>query len=109
MLKVALFITFALGIVFLIGQWQVWGELVANNIYFGGGTANPSGSFLYVLTGVHGFHIITSLLYLMLVVTAAFRFKVHSKSMLQIELCTTYWHFLGALWVYLYLFVTLYK
>lgn len=109
MLKAALFITFALGIAFLAGQWQVWAELVSNNVYFGGGTANPSGSFLYVLTGVHGFHIVTALIYLLLVVTAAFRYKVHAKSMMQIGLCTTYWHFLGALWVYLFLFLNLYK
>jgi cytochrome c oxidase subunit 3 len=109
MLKTALFITFALGIVFLIGQWQVWAELVSNNVFFGGPTSNPGGSFVYVLTGVHGFHLITALFYLIIILSSAFRFKVHSKRMLHMEMCTTYWHFLGALWVYLYLFLTFYK
>ncbi|HSI89775.1 MAG TPA: cytochrome c oxidase subunit 3 [Adhaeribacter sp.] len=108
-LKMSLFITFALGIAFLAGQWQVWVELVQNNVYFGGPTANPAGSFLYVLTGVHGFHLITGLIFLIFVLISAFRFKVHSKNMRQIWMCTTYWHFLGALWVYLYLFLTVYK
>ena len=108
-LKIALFITFALGVAFLVGQWNAWGELVNNKIFFGGGTANPSGSFLYVLTGVHGFHLITGLIYLIIVLISTFRFKVHSKSLVQLEMCTTYWHFLGALWVYLYIFLNIYK
>ena len=108
-LKTALFITFALGVAFLLGQWSVWSELVDNKIFFGGATANPSGSFLYVLTGVHGFHLVTGLIYLIIVLNSAFRFKVHSKNMLQLEMCTTYWHFLGALWIYLYLFLIIYK
>ncbi|MDQ4140107.1 MAG: cytochrome c oxidase subunit 3 [Bacteroidota bacterium] len=108
-LKIALFITFILGVAFLVGQWNVWGELVRNKIFFGGPTANPSGSFMYVLTGVHGFHLITGLIFLIIVLLSAFRFRVHAKNLLQIELCTTYWHFLGALWVYLYLFLAVYN
>ena len=108
-LKTALFVTFVLGVAFLLGQWSVWSELVDNKIFFGGATANPSGSFLYVLTGVHGFHLVTGLIYLIIVLNSAFRFKVHSKNMLQLEMCTTYWHFLGALWIYLYLFLIIYK
>ncbi len=55
-------LTIGLGVAFLVGQWGVWSELVSNNIFFGGATANPSGSFLYVLTGVHGFHLVTGLI-----------------------------------------------
>ena len=108
-LKIALYVTFALGAAFLIGQWNAWAELVDNKIFFGGATANPSGSFLYVLTGVHGFHLITGLIYLAIILISTFRFKVHSKYLLQLEMCTTYWHFLGALWVYLYIFLVIYK
>lgn len=108
-LKIALVGTLALGIAFLIGQWNVWGELVSNKIFFGGPTANPSGSFMYVLTGVHGFHLVTGLIFLIIVLISALRYKVHSKKLIQIELCTTYWHFLGALWVYLYVFLAVYN
>lgn len=108
-LKIALFLTVALGLAFLVGQWNAWSELVDNKIFFGGATANPSGSFLYVLTGVHGFHLVTGLIYLLIVLNSAFRFKVHSKQLTQLEMCTTYWHFLGGLWVYLYIFLILFK
>ncbi|QNF33471.1 cytochrome c oxidase subunit 3 [Adhaeribacter swui] len=107
-LKIALLVTFILGITFLIGQWNVWGELVTNKIYFGGPTSNPSGSFMYVLTGIHGFHLITGLIFLVIVLFSAFQYRVHAKNLLRIGLCTTYWHFLSALWVYLYVFLTVY-
>jgi cytochrome c oxidase subunit III len=106
-LRLMLYLTFTLGVVFLIGQWNGWAELVNNNVFFGGETSNPSGSFMYVLTGVHAFHIITGLIYLVFVIMAAMRYKVHSKKMLRIQLCTIYWHFLGGLWLYLYIFLRL--
>jgi cytochrome c oxidase subunit III len=106
-LRLMLYLTFGLGIAFLMGQWNGWAELVQNNVFFGGESSNPSGSFMYVLTGVHGFHIVTGLLYLAIVIVSSLRYKVHSKNMLRIQLCTIYWHFLGGLWLYLYIFLRL--
>ena len=47
------------------------GELVQATRYFGGADANPSGSFVYVLMGVHAFHLITGLIFLLVVVKQA--------------------------------------
>jgi cytochrome c oxidase subunit 3 len=103
--KLALTVTTALGIVFLAGQWQAWKEMIAMNHYFAGSGSNTSSSFIYVLTGFHGLHIVSGLVFLLLVLIAAFRFKVHSRNMLKLEMCSTYWHFLGALWLYLFVFL----
>ena len=105
MVKLMVILTMVLGIAFLYGQVSAWGNLVQNNIYFGGTESNPAGSFLYVLTGVHGFHLITGLVFLLMVLIASLKYRVHSKNMLRIQLCTTYWHFLGGLWLYLYFFL----
>jgi len=105
--KVGLVLAILAGCAFLVGQWISWGELVANKVFFGGSTSNPSGSFLYVLTGVHAFHLITGLVFLIIVLISALRYKVHSRNLVRMELCSIYWHFLGALWIYLYLFLTL--
>lgn len=105
--RTGLLLTFALGTAFLVGQWQMWVELVDRRIFFGGTDANPSGSFLYVLTGVHGFHLITGLIFLLVVLRKSFQYQVHSRQMLSIGNVTIYWHFLGALWLYLYLFLLL--
>ncbi len=94
-------LTAILGVSFLIGQFLAWGELVSHSVYFVG---NPSGSFLYVLTGLHGVHIVSAVIFLLIVLNSAVRFRVNSKNMAQMEMCTTYWHFLGALWIYLFIF-----
>ncbi|RSK47725.1 cytochrome c oxidase subunit 3 [Hymenobacter rigui] len=105
--RTALVVTFALGVAFLVGQWLLWGQLVEQRVFFGGTDANPSGSFLYVLVGLHGFHIITGLIFLIKVLRKSFQYQVHSRQMLSIGNVTIYWHFLGALWLYLYLFLLL--
>ena len=97
-----LIVTAILGLAFLLGQFQAWEQLVGMDVFFIG---NPAGSFLYVLTGLHGIHIISGIIYILIVIVASFRMNVHSGKMIKIEMCTTYWHFLGGLWLYLFLFL----
>jgi cytochrome c oxidase subunit 3 len=105
--KLGALLTVVMGLAFLVGQWESWGDLVNRKIFFGGADANPSGSFLYVLMGVHGFHLVTGLIFVLIVLISSLKFKVHSRNLLRIELCTVYWHFLTGLWLYLFLFLTL--
>jgi cytochrome c oxidase subunit 3 len=104
MVKVATVITTIFGLAFLVGQYLAWGALVEANVYFVG---NPAGSFVYVLSGLHGLHIIGGIVFLLILVRATFAYKVHSKNLSLIEMCTTYWHFLGGLWLYLFIFLLL--
>ena len=101
-LRIAISITFALGMVFLYMQFQGWVELVRNNVYFVG---NPAGSFIYVFTGMHAFHLISGLIVLVFALVAAFRLRIHAKSLEQVQVASTYWHFLDVLWIYLYFFL----
>ncbi|MDQ6478831.1 cytochrome c oxidase subunit 3 [Dyadobacter sp. LHD-138] len=101
-LKIAISITFVLGLAFLWMQFEGWKQLVAMNVYFVG---NPSGSFFYVFTGLHGFHIISGIIVLIYAFRAVFKQKVHSKNLRQIQICATYWHFLDLLWLYLFVFL----
>lgn len=105
--KIALSATTALGLIFLVGQWLAWGKMVEMNYYFAGSSSNSSSSFIYVLSGFHGLHIVSGLIFLVIVLVATFRYKVHSKNMLRMEMCSAYWHFLGGLWVYLFVFLLL--
>lgn len=102
-LKTFLIITLSLGFMFLISQYMAWKELVADNIYFSSNYV--AGSFIYIFTGIHGLHIVSALVFLMVVVGSALRLNIHSKKLNQLEMCITYWHFLGALWLYLYIFL----
>ena len=105
--KLALGITTALGVAFLAGQWLAWEKMVEMNYYFAGSGSSSSSSFIYVLTGFHGLHIVSGVVFLLIVLFAAFKYKVHSKNMLRMEMCSTYWHFLGVLWLYLFVFLLL--
>ncbi len=102
LLRTLISITFVLGLVFLVMQVLGWGRLVAMNVYFVG---NPSGSFVYVLSAVHGVHIVAGLVVLIFALVAAFRQTIHAKNTRTIEMAATFWHFLDVLWLYLFLFL----
>ena len=104
--KLMMAFTTILGFVFLVGQYYGWKALIADRIFLVG---NPSGSFVYVITGLHALHIISAIVFLIIVLVATFRYKVHSRNLAQIEMCATYWHFLGGLWLYLFVFLILYR
>ncbi len=106
MVKILVTVTSVLGLAFLVLQFEGWKALVANQVYLVG---NPSGSFLYVITGLHGLHLISAIVFLLIVLVSTYRYRVHSKNLTQIEMCTTYWHFLGGLWLYLFVFLLLYR
>lgn len=103
-LRIGMVITFLLGIIFLVSQWHGWAALVERDVYFVG---NPAGSFLYVFTGLHGLHLVSGVIFLIIVLISSFRYKVHSKQLASLEMCVTFWHFLGGLWLYLFMFLLL--
>lgn len=103
-MRVGLIITIVLGLAFLFGQLKAWGQLIEIKAFLVG---NPAGSFIYLLSGSHGAHLIGGLIFLLIVLFMDFKADKNSKSMLWIELCTTFWHFLDGLWVYLFLFLIL--
>lgn len=101
-LRISISITFVLGLLFLVMQFYGWIQLVEMNVFFVG---NPSGSFVYVLSGLHGLHLVSGLIVLIFALVAAFRLKINAKQLTQIKICATYWHFLDALWLYLFVFL----
>lgn len=97
--------TLILGILFGVSQVYGWGELLDGGIYFAGKSANPSGSFIYALSGLHLFHIISGLIALTVVLVKALRQKYSPDNSSGVRLCATYWHFLDGLWIYLFIFL----
>jgi cytochrome c oxidase subunit 3 len=95
--------SFILALVFLYMQLLGWEELTKSGVFFSFG--NPSESFLYVLTGLHAFHLFTGIIFIIIVLISSFKNSVRINRILQNEMCATYWHFLDGLWLYLYLFL----
>ncbi len=102
LMRLAISITFVAGIAFLYMQFQGWVQLVDQKVFFVG---NPAGSFMYVFTGLHAFHLISGLIVLLYALKAAFQLTIHAKNLDQMEIATTYWHFLDVLWLYLFAFL----
>ncbi len=103
--KLAMSITVVLGFAFLITQVMGWNDLVKIGVFFAGNQANPAGSFLYVFSGLHGLHLVSGIIFLLIILVAVFRYQIHGKSMVRMEMCATYWHFLDLLWIYLFVFL----
>ncbi len=99
-------VTFALGAAFVVLQYLGWQMLAGIGIEL---TTNPSGSFIYVISGVHAAHILGGLGALTLAMLHAFLLphKVTPARKLRFELTLTYWHFVDFLWLYLLFFFTM--
>jgi len=104
--KYLLLLTFVLGILFIYLQYQGWMALVAMGVELG---TNPSGSFLYVLSGLHAAHILGGLAAVFVAILHAFilPYEVSAKRKLRFEMTQIYWHFVDVLWIYLIVFLWL--
>jgi cytochrome c oxidase subunit 3 len=103
--KPALLITFILGLAFCATQIIGWGQLVDGGVYFTGRNANPSGSYFYILSGVHLAHIASALIYLLVILFNAFKNKYNSNNYAGIRHSGIFWHFLDGVWVYVFIFL----
>ncbi|MGK6313221.1 cytochrome c oxidase subunit 3 [Neorhizobium sp. DT-125] len=99
-LRLALVVGFVLGAFFLAGQVQAWRELNAAGYVL---ADNPANSFFYMLTGLHGLHILGGLVIVGRTAVRSFAADVPSARLsLGIDLCTLYSHFMLAVWLVLF-------
>jgi cytochrome c oxidase subunit III len=105
--RVALIGTTVLAFAFLVAQYIAWAELINLNERFKGGIV--SHAFIWVLTVAHAVHIVSGIIFLLITLVAAYRSRIHAKNMTLMEMCSTYWHFLGGLWLYLFIFLSMNK
>ncbi len=70
---------------------------------------NVSYSFLYIIVGLHGAHVIGGIIALVVMCLQAFRTSVRNYSIVPVELMNTYWHFVDILWLYLLVFLLMIK
>ncbi|WP_019580868.1 cytochrome c oxidase subunit 3 [Pseudomonas mandelii] len=90
-------------IAFLVGQLWVWQQFVAWGYFV---ASNPANSFFYLLTGVHGLHLLGGLIAWGITVAKFLRHVPLPQLRVSVELCTTYWHYLLGLWFVLFALLT---
>jgi cytochrome c oxidase subunit 3 len=87
-------------IAFLVGQWLAWRELQAAGVYAAG---NPANAFFYVLTALHGAHVLGGLVVWGRAVAKTMLGNAPlNRTRLSVDLCTVYWHFLLVVWLVLF-------
>jgi cytochrome c oxidase subunit III len=89
----------ALTIGFLAGQLVVWKQLNDAGYFV---SSSAATAFFYLLTAVHGLHVLGGLVAWARASARAWRGTDPAGTRLAVELCATYWHFLLAVWVVLY-------
>jgi cytochrome c oxidase subunit III len=103
-------ITVLLGVAFLASQLFAWRQLKAWGLYM---ASNPHSSFFYLLTGAHAVHLAGGLLgltFLWLRSRAVTKeAAVLTKRQASADAVTIYWHFMDALWIYLFLLLFLWR
>jgi len=98
-LKAGLLAGGGMALAFLAGQLIAWRQLDAAGYYL---TTNSAAAFFYLITGVHGLHILGGLVALGRTMDKAWRGLKLDQMRLSVELCATYWHFLLFVWLVLF-------
>ena len=86
-------------LLFLMGQAQAWRELGAL-VFFQ--VTNPAIAFFYLITGLHGLHLLGGLVVWGQTLARLWRGCAIEKVRHSVELCTLYWHFLLLVWLVLF-------
>ena len=101
-------ITFLLSIFFFLSQFLGFQELINKGYYFTGAQSTVTTSFLYVLALLHLVHVFAGVIVL-IVVFVNNKSKKYNDETLGFELAETFWHFLGFLWLYLFVFLYFFR
>lgn len=91
--------TAALGVLFLLGQVAAWRQLSAQGLYL---ASNPHSAFFYLLTGLHGLHLLGGLGALGWVLLRASGGAYTPRAHTGVGVFALYWHFMDGLWLYLF-------
>jgi cytochrome c oxidase subunit III len=98
-MRVGLLAAGAFTVVFLFGQLLAWRQLGTMG-YFD--VSNPAIAFFYLITGIHGLHLLGGLVAWGRAVARVWGDFDVAKMRQSVELCTLYWHFLLLVWLVLF-------
>ena len=85
-------------VTFLVGQLLAWRQLSAAGYFL---ASNPANSFFYLITAVHGLHLMGGLVALGRTTAKVWHGVALTQVRLSVELCAIYWHFLLLVWLVL--------
>ena len=90
-------VTITLGVLFLIGvvgvEWQI--------APFGPGDS-VAGAIFYIMTGFHAFHVLTGVIFLIIVLRNGLHGLYSPEKHWAVEASAVYWHFVDVVWFFFY-------
>ena len=98
-MRIGLLAAGAFTVVFLFGQILAWRQLGAM-VQFD--VTNPAIAFFYLITGLHGLHLLGGLVAWGRTVARVWGDFDAARIRQSVELCTVYWHFLLLVWLVLF-------
>ena len=96
--------TGALGVLFLSIQGFEWVRLVNFGLT---ASSNVYGSIFYTIIGTHGFHVLSAVVWLVVVLVRAHMGKYSARNPAGVVTCAMYWHLVVGLWPLLFCLVYL--
>ena len=90
-------------LLFIFGQWSVWQQLSLQGFVI---NSNPANSYFYMLTAIHGLHLLGGLFALVRVLVIFSRKVKLDTLQRSLVLCAWYWHYLWLLWVFIFALLT---
>ena len=99
-----LVLTILTAVIFIVSQFLGFNEIISQGYYFTGPESSVTTSYVYILVFLHLAHLFAGMIVLTVVITK-FNKQKYEKNKLGFELALIFWHFLGALWIYLFFFI----
>jgi cytochrome c oxidase subunit III len=101
----SLMVTFVLGLIFLIGvvgfEWGLFGIAIG-----GHEPLKPTdgiwGAVFYGMTGMHAIHVLTGLIFILIVWNNGRKGHFSAEEHWGVEACAIYWHFVDVVWIIFY-------
>jgi cytochrome c oxidase subunit 3 len=92
--------TLTLGVLFLTGQWMAWRQLAAQGFAFDQ-YSTPASYFFYLITGLHGAHLLLGVAALVVCVSALGWLKRVEYRQIVVDATAWYWHAMSLAWLLL--------
>lgn len=93
-------LTTLLGIGFVIGVVAIeWPDAASHGIT---ASANAGSAIFYMMTGMHAFHVVTGIIFLLIVLRNGMKGLYTPEKHWAVEAATVYWHFVDLVWIFFY-------
>jgi cytochrome c oxidase subunit III len=95
----SILITIILGLVFVVGVGYEWSLALEEGLTPSSGVY---GGIFFFMTGMHALHVISGIIYLMVVYYNGLKGHYSAEAHWGVEACALYWHFVDVVWVFVY-------